>query len=108
MPPKKIEIYTTIRDEEHFLQFYNENNKKLLIIDVHPAWSGPCEALYNTYKLLQTTVIDEFEKRVDILMVDQEKLVGLKNDKFTATSRPKILLAIEGKILVEINDANIP
>jgi hypothetical protein len=41
-------------------------------------------------------------------MIDQEKLINFKNDKFTATSRPKILLAIEGKILVEINDANIP
>ena len=90
------------------MQFFNENNKKLVIIDVHSAWSGPCEALFNTYKLLQTTVIDEFEKRVDIVLVDQEKIAGLKNDKFTATSRPKILLAMEGRIIVEINDANIP
>ena len=45
---------------------------------------------------------------MDILLVDQEKIAGLKNDKFHATSRPKILLAIEGKILVEVNDANIP
>lgn len=42
MPPKKIELTVTIRDEEHFLQYYNEHNKKLVIIDVHPSWCGPC------------------------------------------------------------------
>lgn len=41
-------------------------------------------------------------------MVDQEKIANLKNDKFMATSRPKLILCLEGKILHEINGANIP
>ena len=45
---------------------------------------------------------------MDIVLVDQEKIAGLKNDKFVASSRPKIMLAMEGRIIVEINDANIP
>jgi thioredoxin 1 len=46
------------------LQVFSEHNKKLVIIDVHPAWCGSCEALMPCYKNLQTQVIDEFEKRV--------------------------------------------
>lgn len=71
MPPKKVDLTTTIRDEEHFLTYFTEENKKLLIIDLHPAWCGPCEALNPCYKNLQSQVIDEFEKRVDIVLVDQ-------------------------------------
>jgi len=71
MPPKKIELTTTIRDADHFLSIFNEKNPKLVVIDVHPAWSGACEALMPFYKNLQTNVIDEFEKRIDIILVDQ-------------------------------------
>jgi hypothetical protein len=42
MPPKKIDLTTVIRDAEHFLTFFNEKNLKLVIIDVHPSWSGIC------------------------------------------------------------------
>jgi thioredoxin 1 len=71
MPPKKIDPFIIIRDEEHFLQFFNENNKKLLVIDVHPTWSGPCEALYPVYRSFRDDGIVEFEKRMDIVLVDQ-------------------------------------
>ena len=42
MPPKKVELTTVIRDLEHFQSYYNERNPKLLVIDVHPTWSGAC------------------------------------------------------------------
>lgn len=42
MPPKKVELTITIKDEEHFLQYFSETNRKLVIIDVHPAWCGHC------------------------------------------------------------------
>jgi thiol-disulfide isomerase/thioredoxin len=103
---KKVELTTVIRDAEHFLSYYNERNPKLLIIDVHPTWSGACEALIPFYKNLQTTVIDEFEKRVDIIMVDQEKLEGLNLPELHSTSKPKILIALQGKIIFTANGPN--
>lgn len=57
---KKADLTTVIRDADHFLGYFSEKNPKLLIIDVHPSWSGPCEALTPFYKNLQTNVIDEF------------------------------------------------
>lgn len=103
---KKVELTTVIRDPEHFLTYYNERNPKLLIIDVHPTWSGACEALIPFYKNLQTTVIDEFEKRVDIIMVDQEKLESLNLPELHSTSKPKILIALQGKIIFTANGPN--
>lgn len=73
-----------------------------MIIDVHPAWCGPCEALMPCYKNLQTQTIDEFEKRVDIVLVDQEKVANLNHEKFKATSKPRILLALQGRIIHEV------
>lgn len=74
MPPKKVELTTVVRDLEHFQTYFNDRNPKLLIIDVHPTWSGPCDALLPFYKNLQTNIIDDFERRVDIILLDQEKV----------------------------------
>jgi thiol-disulfide isomerase/thioredoxin len=99
-------LTTVIRDSEHFLTYYSDKNPKLLIIDVHPTWSGACEALMPFYKNLQTSVIDEFEKRVDIILVDQEKIESLNLAEFRSTSKPKIIIALQGKIIFTANGPN--
>lgn len=99
MPPKKVELTTVIRDAEHFHTYYTEKNPKLLIIDVHPTWSGPCDALLPFYKNLQTTIIDEFERRVDIILLAQEKVESLNIPELSSTCKPKILIVLQGKIL---------
>ncbi|KAL4506864.1 hypothetical protein ABPG72_001285 [Tetrahymena utriculariae] len=130
----KKEITTTVTNEDHFMSFYNENNKKLIVVDVYPGWSGPCTAMFPTYNQLMIS-IDDFEKRIDILLVnyyksiftlphitliyqllqyyfvqklDQDKLVNYKNDKFHATCQPKFLFIYEGKIIDEVVGTNIP
>ncbi|KAL4460944.1 hypothetical protein ABPG74_016416 [Tetrahymena malaccensis] len=104
---QKKEITTTVTNEDHFMSFYNENNKKLIVVDVYPGWSGPCTAMYPTYNQLMIS-IDDFEKRIDILLLDQDKLVSYKNDKFHATCQPKFLFISEGKIIDEVVGTNIP
>jgi thiol-disulfide isomerase/thioredoxin len=106
MPPKKIELTTTIRDADHFLSYYTERNPKMVIIDVHPTWSGTCEALMPFYKNLQTNVIDEFEKRIDIILVDQEKIESLNIPEFQTTCKPKIFITLQGKIIHTTNGPN--
>lgn len=88
-----------IRDAEHFLSYFNDKNPKLLIIDVHPTWSGHCEALIPFYRNLQTSIIDEFEKRIDIILLDQEKTESLGIPELRSTCQPKILIALQGKFL---------
>jgi len=38
------------------------------------------------------------------VLVDQEKIAHLNNEKFKATSRPRILLALEGRIIHEVSN----
>jgi thiol-disulfide isomerase/thioredoxin len=95
-----------IRDVEHFVSYFNDKNPKLLIIDVHPMWSGHCEALMPFYKNLQTNIIDEFEKRVDIILLDQEKIESLNLPEFHSTCKPKIIIALQGKIIFTANGPN--
>jgi thiol-disulfide isomerase/thioredoxin len=103
---KKVELTTVVRDADHFLTYFNERNPKLLIIDVYPSWSGPCEALMPFYKNLQTTVIDEFERRVDIILLAQEKAESLAIPELHSTCKPKIHIALQGKIIFTVNGPN--
>lgn len=107
MPPKKIELTTTVKDLDHFLHFFNERNPKLVVIDLYPSWSGQCDAMMPFYKNLQTNVIDEFEKRIDIIHVDQDKIESLDIPELkTKSSRPKFILAHEGKIFFTTDGPN--
>ena len=49
------------------MQYFNENNKKLLVVDVHPTWSGPCEALYPVYRYFRDDGIVELLKAYRML-----------------------------------------
>ena len=71
-----------------------------MVIDVHPTWCGPCEMMFPTFKMLQNT-IDDFEKRVDILMLDYEKILQYKNDKFSNqfNNRPRTFLQAQVYLL---------
>ncbi len=80
MPPKTKEIAIRFHSEEHFLQYYNENNKKLLVVDIFSQWSGPCELMNPTYKYLAQN-FDDFEKRIELGQMEFEKLKLLKDDK---------------------------
>lgn len=71
-----------------------------------PSWSGPCEALNPFYKNLQTNVIDEFERRVDIVLLAQEKVEALGIPELHSTCKPKILIALQGKIIFTVNGPN--
>ena len=39
-----------------------------IVLDIHPAWCGPCELMNPTYKTMSTT-IDDFEKRLEFCTV---------------------------------------
>ena len=56
MAGRKKDIVINIKNEEDFLKYYHENHEKLvgsklkiiallLVLDIHPEWSGPCELI---------------------------------------------------------------
>ena len=83
MPPK-IDYQTAIKDEDIFMKYFNEDNKRLVVLDIHPQWSGSCDLMFPTYKSLGTS-IDDFEKRMSFLLMDFEVIqetTKFKLDKF--------------------------
>ncbi|CAD8073517.1 unnamed protein product [Paramecium primaurelia] len=109
MPPKQQQVVSVIKDEEQFLNLISSENKKLVLLDVHPDWCGPCEMMIPTYKTLQTS-IDDFEKRVDIYTLGYGKILTYKHDKFNRepTSKPRFVFYQEGRLVDEVQGADIP
>ncbi|KRX06349.1 Thioredoxin-like fold [Pseudocohnilembus persalinus] len=65
---KQKTYWNFINSHEEFEKYYNYDNKKLVVLEIYPSWSGPCEMMFPTYRYLGLNV-DDFEKRVDILLV---------------------------------------
>lgn len=51
---RKKEVIVQVKSEEEFLNYYSEENQKLVVLDIHPSWSGACELMNPTYKSLAT------------------------------------------------------
>lgn len=80
----------------------------MIVVDIFPHWSGPCELMNPTYKYLSQN-IDDFDKRIEFGQLEFEKLKLLKDDKkFQTICMPKFLFILKGKIEDEVNGANIP
>mmetsp|Transcript_17114 Transcript_17114/g.22194 ORF Transcript_17114/g.22194 Transcript_17114/m.22194 type:complete len:133 (+) Transcript_17114:22-420(+) len=62
-----------IRDGEHFEELMQESEKKLLVIDCHQCWCGPCTVVEPTYNALNTE-LDDCRERVLFLTADVVEL----------------------------------
>ncbi|KAF4029403.1 Thioredoxin [Phytophthora infestans] len=58
-----MELVTKVRDAEHWVQVLESSEKKLVVVDVHKDWCGPCKIVEPSYKRL-TTDIEHAERRV--------------------------------------------
>ena len=70
MPPK-IDYQTAIKDEDIFMKYFNEDNKILVVLDIHTWLSGLCDLMFPSYRSLGIS-IDDFEKRISFLLMDFE------------------------------------
>jgi hypothetical protein len=105
---QKEKITIRIADEAQFRNVYREDYPKLLLIDLHPSWVGPCDVMYNLYVQLAAS-IDDFRNRVDVLLVEHEKIPSFHDElKAVSSCRPKFLLAIHGKIIHTVSGPDLP
>ena len=74
----KIEFSHTITDEEHFNSHVFEKSKKLTIVDLHLSWCGNCKLMETIFRNLALR-IDEWENRLEFLIVDCDKVPFLAN-----------------------------
>ncbi|GMI52966.1 hypothetical protein ScalyP_jg8967 [Parmales sp. scaly parma] len=92
-----------------------QSQDRLVVIDVHPAWSGPCETLVPTINRMLLSY-ENSEERLAFVSCDEtlhEKLQTLSSSdaKFTLEGlgcAPLLLVVRFGKAVGKIDGANAP
>ncbi|KAF4028740.1 Thioredoxin [Phytophthora infestans] len=98
-----MELVTKVRDAEHWVQVLESSEKKLVFVDVHKDWCGPCKIVEPSYKRL-TTDIEHAERRVMFATLN----VGLHVDGIedTGSCKPRFLLFKDRKQIADVDGAN--
>lgn len=106
MPPRVVkEFLTVVRDEDHLSTLLGTDSNKLSVIDVYQSWCGPCSLVLPT---LRSTCmkIDEWDKRIQILQADVDKVGSLREHQHS--SKPKFLFYVGHKLTLTVDGLNVP
>ena len=95
----------TIKTMAEWEASINEDNKRLTMVDVHSPWCGPCTLMASITKSIALK-IDEWEKRIEFLIVSTELIPELA--EFQNGSKPKFLFYQNGRMLVQVEGMNVP
>ncbi|OWZ11126.1 hypothetical protein PHMEG_00015903 [Phytophthora megakarya] len=100
-----MELVTKVRDVEHWAQVLESSDRKLVVVDVHKEWCGPCKIVEPTYKRLVTD-IDHAERRLMFVALN----VGLHVDGIedTGSCKPRFLFFKDRKHFTGVDGANAP
>ena len=108
MKAKLATLITVVENAEKWEEIVNENKGKLLVVDVHKKWCGPCEVMRPTFEniFLET---EQPEKKIAFLSVDES--AGVESlAEFTSreTCKPLFLLLLDGKVITSVQGAIAP
>ena len=110
MPPKQQkEIVYPINSEEHFHQIASPDNKKLVIIDLHASWCGPCVVMYQNYRTIYFNY-EQADNRLEFWTCDSSLLPAGLHKKYVTnptSCKPKFLVYLEGEIKGDVEGADI-
>ncbi len=90
MPPKGKDIFTAVRDEEHWKEITAKENKKIVVVDLYYPWFGRCEVLDEALKAIYMN-LEEPEKKLQFFNLDLTKLHVLK-DQPKSSAKPRFLI----------------
>mmetsp|Transcript_23137 Transcript_23137/g.71101 ORF Transcript_23137/g.71101 Transcript_23137/m.71101 type:complete len:132 (-) Transcript_23137:297-692(-) len=102
-----------IRDVEHFEALLGE--PKLLVIDCHQSWCGPCDTVRPTYNALNAE-LDDCDERVAFLTADLALLAAPLGELVKGTEieleshgcMPFFLVVRDGAVASTIFGADVP
>merc|ERR1719181_1532597 len=80
---------------------------KLLVVDIHKAWCGPCEVMNPTFRRLFLE-LDDSENRLQFLTADSSKISQLSEFAENPSCKPLFKLYKNGQELDTITGANAP
>ncbi|CCI44325.1 unnamed protein product [Albugo candida] len=100
-----MEVSQSVKDADHWNQILAISEQKLVVVDLHKSWCGPCKIMEPTYKRL-IAEIENAQERLLFVSLDQSML--LIETENTPSCKPRFLLFRERKPIVEIAGANAP
>ena len=108
MRAKLAKLIVPIDNAEQWNEQMASLGKKLLVIDVHKKWCGPCEVMRPTFERIFLNT-DECENRCIFVSVsDEAGIEPLAKYTEKATSKPLFVLWKQNEVVATISGANSP
>ena len=91
---------------DEFIQ--NTAGKKLLVIDIHKKWCGPCEVMRPTFERIFLNT-DDCDQKAEFLAIHSDAGISqLSSFTEKATSKPFFVLWKENEVVAKVDGANAP
>ena len=108
MRQKLAELIKPIGSQEEWDEFIPTVGKKLLVIDIHKKWCGPCDVMRPTFERIFLNT-DECDKKCEFLAVHSESgIKQLEQYCEKATSKPYFVLWKDNEVVAKVDGANAP
>ena len=89
MPPKKlVEIIRRLNNEKEYYEAISDQNAKIVVLDLHLDWCGPCKAVETNYRMLML-LLDDCEDNVEFLSIGEKEMPLCVFEKLNLTARPR-------------------
>ena len=109
MRQKLQELVKPIGSQEEWDEFIqNTAGKKLLVIDIHKKWCGPCEVMRPTFERIFLNT-DDCDQKAEFLAIHSDAGISqLSSFTEKATSKPFFVLWKENEVVAKVDGANAP
>ena len=89
MPPKKLaEIIRRLNNEKEYYEAISDQNPKIVVLDLHLDWCGPCKAVETNYRMLML-LLDDCETFVEFMSIGEKEMPLEVFQKLNLTARPR-------------------
>ena len=100
MAPKKTKFHETITSLEHFEKIIEEK-KKIIFIDCHQEWCGPCKSMEPSFQTIWFSY-DDPANRMEFWQCVEENIPDRLREKMDLTLVPRFLIYQGGEQRAEI------
>jgi thiol-disulfide isomerase/thioredoxin len=108
MRAKLATLITAVESPEQWDEIVSGLGKKLLVVDLHKKWCGPCEVMRPIFERIFLNT-DECENRCSFVSVsDEVSIKALEAYTAKVTSKPFFLLWKQNEIVGKVDGCNSP
>ena len=103
---KKVIFHEQIQSSEQFEALISEDEKRMVVIDCHLDWCGPCHCMEPNWPTIWFS-LDDPAKRISFWQIKESLLPAIWQEKLALTIRPRFLIFFGGQLKEEIEGAKL-